>query len=65
LSQLQDLIARIQCTKVQYRDSNLVETNEDSTSDRVGEFFSGLLDLQVSIYYYFLRGGAAVVIDPL
>ncbi len=45
----QDLISRIQCTRVQYRDSNLVETNEDSTSDRVGDFFAGLLDLESGI----------------
>jgi hypothetical protein len=43
-----DLINRIQCTRVQYRDSNLVETNEDTTSDRIGDFFAGLLDLEIS-----------------
>ena len=43
-----DLINRIQCTRVQYRDSNLVETNEDTTSDRIGDFFAGLLDLETS-----------------
>lgn len=49
LTLFQDLISRIQCTRVQYRDSNLVETNEDSTSDRVGDFFAGLLDLESGI----------------
>ena len=49
LSDLQDLINRIQCTRVQYRDSHLVETNEDSTSDRIGDFFAGLLDLETGI----------------
>ncbi len=49
VSIFQKLISRIQCTGVQYRDSHLVETNEDSTSDRIGDFFAGLLDLETGI----------------
>ena len=36
-------------SSIQYRDSNLVETNEDSTSDQFGQFFASLLDLESGI----------------
>lgn len=39
------LVTKLQCSTVQFRDYNIIETNEDSQFDRLGAFYGSIVDL--------------------
>ena len=43
------MVSRIQCNKLQYRDTHLVETNQDELKDLIGGLYSSSADLRIDI----------------
>ena len=41
-----DLLDKMQCSTIQFRDHNITETNQDSIFDKMGTFYGNLLNLE-------------------
>ena len=46
------MVSRIQCNKLQFRDTLLVETNQDELKDRVGDFYTSCSNLTIALANY-------------
>ena len=45
----QDLLNKIQCRSIQFRDHAITESNEDSKYDKMGSFYGNIIDLSAEI----------------
>ena len=46
---MQDLLNKIQCRSIQFRDHAITESNEDSKYDKMGSFYGNIIDLSAEI----------------
>merc|ERR1712018_42151 len=46
MENFKDLLDKMQCSTIQFRDHNITETNQDSIFDKMGTFYGNLLNLE-------------------